>query len=109
MTAPDTVAADPPKDRALTIRNAYFACPYCGKKWDRGGRKEGFVKSGASNHVWGCYTIVLADLGLAPTSQYGGLHPLADAYPRHRRSVTRLRRSREREGLSPHPTRNVDR
>jgi hypothetical protein len=37
-----------------------FRCPYCDKSWERGGgRREGFVKSAALNHVLGCYEVAL--------------------------------------------------
>lgn len=36
-----------------------FRCPYCDRRFERGGHKEGFVKSGASNHVFTCWTVGL--------------------------------------------------
>jgi hypothetical protein len=47
------------RERHLQIGVSVFWCPYCRKEWRRGGHKEGFVKSGASNHVALCYEIVL--------------------------------------------------
>lgn len=41
--------------RYLIIGHHEFRCPYCGRSFERGGRKEGFVKSGANNHVYACW------------------------------------------------------
>lgn len=99
-------------ERHLTIYPTYFACPYCAKSWWRGGHKEGFVKSGASNHVALCYEIVLFDLGfvLGPWtgSHLGGERsavPIAEAtepwQKRNIRAVRAGRSSRLRAGLTP--------
>ena len=47
----------------LIVSSSRFLCPYCHKAWERGGHKEGFVKSGASNHVFTCYELLLWRLG----------------------------------------------
>jgi hypothetical protein len=100
------------RERHLQISALTFWCPYCRKHWDRGGHKEGFVKSGASNHVALCYEIVLFNLGyiLGPWlgTQLGGERsalPIAEAsepwMKRNIRSVRAGMRSRERHGLTP--------
>lgn len=86
-----------------------FFCPFCGNWWMRGGKKEGFVKSGASNHVAACWEIVLFQQGylLGPHLQTRGRTaiPLAEAkesyHPRVIRAVKGLIASRRRAGLTP--------
>lgn len=47
-------------ERVLLIGDLYFQCPHCGRLFGpRGGGKEGFVKSGANNHVSTCYEVLL--------------------------------------------------
>jgi hypothetical protein len=100
------------RERHLQIGVSVFWCPYCRKEWRRGGHKEGFVKSGASNHVALCYEIVLFRLGfiLGPWlgSQLGGERsalPIAQAsepwMKRNIRAVKAGIRSRDKHGLSP--------
>jgi hypothetical protein len=99
-------------ERRLQISGSVFWCPYCRKEWSRGGHKEGFVKSGASNHVALCYEIVLFRLGfiLGPWlgSHLGGERsavPIAEAtepwMKRNIRAVKAGIRSRDKHGLSP--------
>lgn len=99
-------------ERHLSIYATFFVCPYCLKRWLRGGHKEGFVKSGANNHVALCYEIVLFDLGfvLGPWtgSQLGGERsavPVAEAQEpwqkRNIRAVKAGKRSRIKAGLTP--------
>lgn len=45
--------------KTLVIALTQFMCPYCEKCWYRGGHKEGFVKSSAMRHVYGCWEVAL--------------------------------------------------
>jgi hypothetical protein len=86
-----------------------FWCPFCGHWWMRGGKKEGFVKSGANNHVAACWEIVLFRQGylLGPHLQTRGRTAirLVDAkepyHPRVIRAIKGLIASRRRAGLFP--------
>jgi hypothetical protein len=51
------------RERRVTIYQDCFQCPYCDKEWRRGGKKEGFVKSAANNHVFHCYELRLIAKG----------------------------------------------
>jgi hypothetical protein len=84
----------------------YFWCPYCGAEWLRGGHKEGFVKSAASNHVGACKEIVLFQLGYVMGPRWGTVIPLKDAeqlshWKRWRRQILGLIASRKRAGRTP--------
>jgi len=61
--------------KPLTIYADSFECPYCGREWQRGGHKEGFVKSAATRHVFGCWELALFEkgycLGEYPRGQTG--------------------------------------
>jgi hypothetical protein len=97
------------KQRSLSVGFSAFECPYCLKRWSRGGHKEGFVKSGANNHVALCYEIALFGLGfiLGPFVGRRGRSaiPVAEAkepwMQRNIRAVKAGLRSRERLGLRP--------
>lgn len=52
------------KARGLVINAGEFRCPYCDKRWERGGHKEGFVKAAASSHVITCFEVDLFKRGL---------------------------------------------
>jgi hypothetical protein len=52
--------------RGLIVGALEFRCPWCGRAWERGGHREGFVKSGANNHVYTCWEILLWQRGYAP-------------------------------------------
>ena len=103
------IADDIIQERHLGIGFSSFECPYCWKRWSRGGHKEGFVKSGASNHVALCYEIVLFDLGyvLGPYAAHRGRSAvlIAEALePWHKRNIRAIKagkRSREKQGLRP--------
>lgn len=56
------------KERHLSIYASFFECPYCARVWDRGGRKEGFVKSAANNHVYACFQLRLTAHGYFASS-----------------------------------------
>lgn len=45
--------------RGLAVGFSVFRCPFCGKTWDRGGHKEGFVKASALRHVYNCWQVGL--------------------------------------------------
>lgn len=45
--------------KGLCISPRAFWCSYCGKEWERGGHKEGFVKASASRHVYNCWQVGL--------------------------------------------------
>jgi len=47
------------KKRGLIHGLSHFVCGVCGRHFERGGGKEGFVKSGANNHVSQCNRILL--------------------------------------------------
>lgn len=47
------------KKQGLTIRPSCFECPYCQRTVHRGGKAEGFRKSGFAHHVYGCWEIGL--------------------------------------------------
>lgn len=103
------IASDILEERTLTVGCSCFHCPYCDKTWLRGGHKEGFVKSGASNHVALCYEIVLFGLGfiLGPYAGSRGRSaiPLNEASePWHKRNIRAIKagiRSRAKEGRTP--------
>lgn len=83
-----------------------FECPYCHRTWQRGGGKEGFVKSGASNHVAACREIVFFLAGYVMGPTWGTVIPIAQAeklahWPRWRRQILALIASRKRAGLAP--------
>lgn len=102
-------AADVVPQHRLRVGQSRFWCPYCGTTWERGGHKEGFVKSGANNHVYACWEVVLFLRGFVAVGQTGGYSgsgklvavPLAEAEPRHVRAVRSLLASRRRAGLNP--------
>lgn len=92
--------------RELQISASIFRCPYCGQSWDRGGHKEGFVKSAASNHVVGCREIVLFYRGYVQGPEWGTVQLIKDAeklahWPRWRRQIKALINRRTRAGLTP--------
>lgn len=83
-----------------------FRCSLCGKKWERGGHKEGFVKSAARTHVGGCRDIVLWNAGWVGTECISDLKRIEDVQgeewlPRWRRNTLALIRNRKKEGLTP--------
>lgn len=59
MAKPIKFAKDVFEWRGLAIGPSTFRCQYCGKTWDRGGHKEGFVKASASRHVYNCWQVGL--------------------------------------------------
>lgn len=83
-----------------------FWCPYCYQSWLRGGHKEGFVKSAATNHVALCFEICVFEKGYM---LYG--HGRAMTFARYRklpamaqRRFARIKaaiRARKRQGLTP--------
>ena len=103
------IASDILEERSLTVGHSAFHCCYCNKTWSRGGHKEGFVKSGASNHVALCYEIVLLGLGfiLGPYADGRGRTaiPVAEiSEPWHKRNIRAIkagRCSRAKAGLTP--------
>lgn len=84
-----------------------FRCPYCAKTWPRGGKKEGFVKSGAYSHVTGCRDILLWLMGyVLDRSAADRATPVADValevwFHRFRRNMLAAIASRKREGYEP--------
>jgi hypothetical protein len=88
----------------LRIGPSLFWCPFCSENWRRGGHKEGFVKSAASNHVAACFDIALWNAGYVPDAwlQTRGLtvKPRDEAHPRVRRAILALIRSRKKKGLT---------
>ncbi len=50
-------------DRMLGLHASFFRCPYCGNQWQRGGKREGFLKAGASRHVRACREFLLFRAG----------------------------------------------
>lgn len=98
-------------ERIVSVRNlqvgaSIFRCPYCGNVWDRGGHKEGFVKSAANNHVVGCREIVLFYRGYVQGPEWGTVQPIADVkklahWPRWRRQIKALIRQRTLAGRTP--------
>lgn len=67
-----TKADDVVPRHGLRVYPHYFVCPYCARTFERGGRKEGFVKSGASNHVYACWTVGLYLRGYTPGNYTAG-------------------------------------
>ena len=63
----------------LRIWPTWFACPYCKHTWMRGGHKEGFVKSAATNHVAACREIVLFQRGYVQGPEWGTVIPIKQA------------------------------
>jgi hypothetical protein len=45
--------------QGLGVGSSWFRCRHCGKTWERGGHKEGFVKASASRHAFGCWEVGL--------------------------------------------------
>lgn len=92
----------------LLVSRSWFRCPYCDHVWDRGGRKEGFVKARAQSHVYGCWEVCLFLLGYTIGDYVrnrgltlGGRQkavPIADSHPRIVRSTSALMRRRKRAG-----------
>lgn len=94
------------RDPGLRIGRLYFSCPYCGRDWLRGGHKEGFVKSAATNHVAGCKEIVLFQAGYVMGPVWGTVIPVQEAaslphWPRWRRAILALIARRKRMRLTP--------
>jgi hypothetical protein len=90
--------------RMLKVWWTQFQCPYCNHTWERGGHKEGFVKSAANNHVAGCWELLLFDAGwtFGAWLQKGQtVVPLAKATPAHRRALMALHQRRKRSGNYP--------
>ena len=91
----------------LKVHFSSFSCPYCGKEWDRGGHKEGFVKAAATRHVHGCYEVwlyahyKLFAAGWRAGQQVYITEQEAKKYPRFRKAVLSLVRRRKREGYNP--------
>ncbi len=90
----------------LLVYALHFECPLCGKDWERGGGKEGFVKSAAQSHVCGCRSIALWNLGYVGCSVGVKLEKIEDVQdqddwlPRWRRNTLALIRSRKKAGLT---------
>lgn len=86
--------------RGLTISYAHFQCPYCGKIWTRGGKKEGFVKARASDHVFTCFEVQQFRLGFVVSHMAGPnrylILPLADTHEFERKRLRRAERRRAR-------------
>lgn len=81
--------------QGLVITPDVFACPYCRKRWERGGKKEGFVKAAAHSHVHTCFEVSLYRVGLGLNGQQRGVNrygvcPLADLKFAH--NIKRLKR-----------------
>lgn len=65
MTDRRAYAKDIVPELGLQRSTHHFWCPYCQRTWERGGHKEGFVKSSATNHVALCWEILLYVNGFA--------------------------------------------
>ena len=95
------------KPRYLGISLFNFSCPYCGKRWDRGGHKEGFVKAAANRHVHGCWEVWL----YCTYQRFNGgwkegayeflTESEAKKWPRLYKGVKALVRKRKRDGYAP--------
>ncbi len=99
--------------QSLLVGDFVFWCPFCEKTWDRGGSKEGFVKSAAQAHVGGCRDVVLWNLGYVGTWCDDDLQSIEDVkaeewFPRWRRNTLAMMASRRKAGLEPR-LREVDR
>lgn len=89
-------------NRLLEVHHGIFRCPYCGRTWDRGGHKEGFVKAAANNHVAMCYEILVWLAGY--TLLWSNAKPIDTAdqyYKRDRRRILATIAKRKREGWMP--------
>lgn len=94
-------ADDVHQRRRLQANRDRFWCTYCGKHWPRGGKKEGFVKSAALNHVAACYEIFLWKLGyvLGPyVRNEQTVKPKSEATAYQRRTMLQLIAKRKRQG-----------
>lgn len=94
------------RDLGLCHAPGFFWCPYCQTQWRRGGGKEGFVKSSATNHVAACREIVLFQLGWVQGPGWGTVIPVKQAealphWPRWRRQILATIARRKRDGLTP--------
>lgn len=81
-----------------------FQCPYCGMQWERGGKKEGFVKAGAFRHVAGCRNVLLFERGYVPGMWVEGRQlavPLAEASAKSIQCIRATQRSRIKTGFAP--------
>lgn len=91
--------------RALRIFIPVFSCPYCGRQWNRGGQKEGFVKAGATLHVESCYEILLWQAGYLEI--YGKALKITiidstdEMFRRRKRNITAMIARRRKEGWQP--------
>jgi hypothetical protein len=76
--------------RGLAVSSSAFRCQYCGKTWERGGHKEGFVKASASRHAYNCWQVGLFLRGYVVSAwQRGGetVMTIAEAKERESRGV----------------------
>lgn len=91
----------------LVVAPSLFVCPYCQETWMRGGKKEGFVKSGAYRHVHGCRLVLIYDAGYIPDRWIDGQQialPVAISDPELVKSMKRIKHSRSKAGRFPvHP------
>ena len=95
--------------RPILVGEVHFFCPYCKKSWERGGHKEGFVKSAAKRHVYACWEIVLFNAGYVALNRgfSDGRPPVLEAVPvllaeaRHVLALRAMIRQRRKQGLNP--------
>jgi hypothetical protein len=94
----------------IGVSPSEFSCPYCHRTWERGGAKEGFVKSGANNHVFTCYELLLWRLGYLVGIYVASRNdsvaiPVTDmSTPGRKQALNNLRsswRKREKDGMLP--------
>lgn len=92
--------------RSLVVSYGIFRCPYCGRSWNRGGHKEGFVKAAAMNHVAMCHEILLWHAGYVMT-RWEKVRPIDTADSRTRRRVMAAIAKRRRDGWMPTAPQNT--
>jgi hypothetical protein len=86
----------------LRHHDHFFSCQICQRTFERGGRREGFVKSGASNHALTCREIVAFLRGFVLGGYDAGRGaqtalPAAEADPYTRRRIQANIARRKRE------------
>lgn len=97
--------------RGMTVSDWSFGCPYCGRTVRRGGRAEGFRKSGFATHVFVCWEVLLFQAGYVrtdstmmrgtPVEPVSNLDGSKEWHKRILRSLRAAVRNRERAGQVP--------
>lgn len=104
MEASEKLCTDIVPQRYIQVSDHWFQCPYCGLAWERGGKREGFVKAGAMRHVFGCWTVLLLNAGYTTgKATVGGYRaePVSESHPKIVQSVKAIAKARQKAGLTP--------